>query len=71
VASNISRLEATRRSTHSRTSSNLVEYRTLTRPMLISMGKYEGALVWGSFFVTGVLASLMKEFVEWKETNGF
>ncbi|KAL6052709.1 putative apoptosis inducing factor [Balamuthia mandrillaris] len=35
-------------------------------PILISLGKYDGMLVWLGWTLTGFLPALMKEFVEWK-----
>jgi len=38
----------------------------LYRPVLISLGKYHGVLVFGNFAFTGPLPALLKEAVEWK-----
>jgi NADH dehydrogenase FAD-containing subunit len=38
----------------------------LSRPVLISLGKYHGVFVYGNFAVTGPLPALLKEAVEWK-----
>eukprot|EP01116_Phalansterium_solitarium_P016673 TRINITY_DN3923_c1_g1_i1.p1 TRINITY_DN3923_c1_g1~~TRINITY_DN3923_c1_g1_i1.p1 ORF type:complete len:531 (+),score=176.40 TRINITY_DN3923_c1_g1_i1:159-1751(+) len=58
VMSNIARSDAKRM---------MKRYRPKDCPMLISLGKYDGMLVYKSFTMTGFLPAVMKEFVEWKE----
>lgn len=44
-----------------------IEYKSpLSRPVLISLGKFHGVFVWGNFALTGPLPALLKEAVEWK-----
>jgi len=38
----------------------------LSRPILISLGKYHGVFVFGEFCVSGPFPALLKEAVEWK-----
>jgi NADH dehydrogenase FAD-containing subunit len=38
----------------------------LARPVVISLGKYHGVFVFGSFVITGPLPALLKEAIEWK-----
>ena len=44
----------------------LVEYESVKRPMLISLGKKCGMFVWNDFVLTGLLPGLLKGFIEWK-----
>jgi hypothetical protein len=34
--------------------------------VVVSLGKYDGLLIWGNLSVRGVFAALTKEFIEWK-----
>jgi NADH dehydrogenase FAD-containing subunit len=44
----------------------LAVYDPADLPILISLGKYAGALTWRGWALTGFLPAVMKEFVEWK-----
>jgi apoptosis-inducing factor 2 len=58
VVENILRLE--------KGSGNLEEYVSKKRPMVISLGKWDGVVVFGKFVVKGLIAALLKEIVEFK-----
>jgi len=46
----------------------LVTYNPKPHPMLISLGKHDGVLIYRGYTIfTGLLPAIMKEFVEWKE----
>jgi hypothetical protein len=34
--------------------------------VVISLGKYDGMLIWGNFNIRGIFAAMTKEFIEWK-----
>jgi NADH dehydrogenase FAD-containing subunit len=44
----------------------LCVYKSVDRPMLISLGKYDGLLIYKGWTLSGFIPALMKEFVEWK-----
>lgn len=62
VIGNIRRLEAGR---------PLVAYRPNDRPLLISLGRWDGLFVWGSFSFGGLLPALLKGFVEWRVMRAY
>ncbi|PIN89465.1 hypothetical protein COU60_03655 [Candidatus Pacearchaeota archaeon CG10_big_fil_rev_8_21_14_0_10_34_76] len=45
----------------------LIEYKSVKRPMLISLGKYDGILEYKSLVITGFPAAIAKSLVEMKE----
>ena len=58
VVENILRLESG--------STDLEEYVSQKRAMIISLGKWDGVVVFGKFVVKGLIAALLKEIVEFK-----
>jgi NADH dehydrogenase FAD-containing subunit len=63
IADNIRRLDSRR--------PRLRKYEACKRPMLISLGKFDGMLVYRGWTLCGFICALMKEFVEWKEMLPF
>src|SRR3989344_2372833 len=57
VVKNICRLDKGR---------ELKEYQTAQKPMVISLGKWNGILVYNNFILTGIIPGLMKSIIEWK-----
>lgn len=53
-------------SARARASPELASYSSYDVPILISLGKYTGMLVYKGWTLTGFLPAVMKEFVEWK-----
>ncbi|ELR12694.1 pyridine nucleotidedisulfide oxidoreductase domain containing protein [Acanthamoeba castellanii str. Neff] len=49
----------------------LAVYDPADLPILISLGKYAGALTWRGWALTGFLPAVMKEFVEWKVMSAY
>jgi NADH dehydrogenase FAD-containing subunit len=45
---------------------DLAVYDPTDLPIIVSLGKYAGALTWRGWALTGFLPAVMKEFVEWK-----
>jgi NADH dehydrogenase FAD-containing subunit len=52
---------------------NRKSHRTKLRPwntpvhrVVVSLGKYDGLLIWGNVSVRGIFAAMTKEFIEWK-----
>lgn len=45
----------------------LATYEPCKRPMIISLGKYDGMFTYRGWTVCGFICALMKDFVEWKE----
>ncbi len=44
----------------------LCSYRSSARPVLISLGKLDGILIYAGWTLTGFIPAVMKEVVEWK-----
>ena len=51
---------------HSETNEELEEYKSIKRPMVISLGKYKGILTYKNFVLTGFIPAIIKKIVEWK-----
>eukprot|EP01108_Squamamoeba_japonica_P002054 TRINITY_DN194_c0_g1_i2.p1 TRINITY_DN194_c0_g1~~TRINITY_DN194_c0_g1_i2.p1 ORF type:complete len:209 (+),score=100.37 TRINITY_DN194_c0_g1_i2:89-715(+) len=49
-----------------RGSQPVASYATTTRPMLVSLGRVDGAFVWGERWFGGLMPALLKEVVEFK-----
>ena len=49
----------------------IARYRSKVRPILISLGRVDGAFLWGSFWLGGVVPAILKEVVEFKVMAGY
>ncbi|MCB9358420.1 FAD-dependent oxidoreductase [Candidatus Woesearchaeota archaeon] len=58
VIENIKRIE--------KGNSNLELYKSKSRPMVISLGKYNGILCYKEFTITGMISAILKKYIEWK-----
>ncbi len=46
-------------------------YLPCKRPMVISLGKYDGVFTYLGWTLTGLIPACLKEAIEWKEMLGF
>jgi len=44
----------------------LIPYKGITKPLLISLGLYNGIFIYGTFVWIGLIPAVLKEIVEWK-----
>ena len=46
---------------------NLEKYLSKPRIMVISLGKWDGILVYKNFVLTGLIPGILKTLIEWRE----
>ena len=56
---------------HREQGEQLEEYRSESRPMLISLGKWKGIFTYKKFVLTGIIPAFLKTFVERKTMNRY
>ena len=50
---------------------NLSQYRPREFPILVSLGRFDGLLIFKNWTMTGIIPAAMKEFVEQREMSKF
>jgi apoptosis-inducing factor 2 len=49
----------------------LIEYKSKRRPMVISLGKYNGIFELGKYVFTGIIPAFIKHYVEWRTVRRY